>query len=79
MTRKATLKEKLYPEVYRLAHSIAEYSPAAVQTIKKLLHRGSDDDYRYEDVLTPHLLTTEDLKEGSRAFMEKRKAVFKGR
>jgi len=72
-------QEELYPAVYGLAHKIAEYSPVAIRTIKKLLHRGSDDDYRYEDVLTPHLLTMEDLKEGSRAFVEKRKAIFKGK
>jgi len=71
--------ENLYTEVYGLAKRIAEYSPLAIQTIKKLLHRGCDDDYRYEDVLTPHLLMMEDLKEGSRAFIEKRRPIFKGK
>ena len=76
---KVVSPEELHSEVYGLANRIAEYSPLAIQTIKKLLHRGSDDDYRYEDVLTPHLLAMEDLKEGARAFSEKRKPVFKGR
>jgi 1,4-dihydroxy-2-naphthoyl-CoA synthase len=51
----------------------------AVRTIKKMLHRGCDDDYRWEDLLSPGLLLMEDLKEGRRAFLEKRKPDFKGK
>jgi hypothetical protein len=44
-----------------------------------MLHRGMDDDYRWEDLLSPGLLLMEDLKEGQRAFVEGRKPEFKGR
>ncbi|UCG82378.1 MAG: enoyl-CoA hydratase/isomerase family protein [Dehalococcoidia bacterium] len=72
-------QDKLMPEVEALARSIASYPIVAVRTIKRMLHRGSDDDYRWEDLLSPGLLLMEDLKEGRKAFKEKRKPKFKGR
>jgi len=71
--------DKLHDEVEALAQSIAEYPVVAVRTIKRMLHRDCDDDYRWEDLLSPGLLLMEDLKEGKRAFLEKRKPRFKGR
>jgi hypothetical protein len=62
-----------------LARTIAGYPVISVRTIKEMLHRGCDDDYRREDVLTPGLLVMDDLKEGRRAFKEKRPPRFKGR
>jgi enoyl-CoA hydratase len=70
---------KLYAEVESLAQTIAQHPVLAVRTIKKMLHRGHDDDYRWEDLLSPGLLLMEDLKEGRRAFLEKRKPKFRGR
>lgn len=70
---------KLYAEVESLAQTIARHPVLAVRAIKKMLHRGHDDDYRWEDLLTPGLLLMEDLKEGRRAFLEKRKPRFRGR
>jgi enoyl-CoA hydratase len=72
-------QDKLYAEAEALAQSIAEYPVLAVHAIKRMLHRGCDDDYRWEDLLSPGLLLMEDLKEGRRAFLEKRKPRFKGR
>ncbi len=71
--------DKLHAEVEALAQSIAQYPVLAVRAIKRMLHRGCDDDYRWEDLLSPGLLLMEDLKEGRRAFLEKRKPRFKGR
>lgn len=71
--------DKLYAEVESLAQSIAQYPVLAVRAIKRMLHRGCDDDYRWEDLLSPGLLLMDDLKEGRRAFLEKRKPRFKGR
>jgi len=71
--------DRLRPEVEALARSIASYPVVAVRTIKRMLHRGNDDDYRWEDLLSPGLLLMEDLREGRKAFKEKRKPKFKGR
>jgi enoyl-CoA hydratase/carnithine racemase len=70
---------RLMPEAEKLAWTIAQYPVLGVQTIKKMLHRGYDDDYKWEDLLTPGLLLMEDVREGRRAFKEKRKPRFKGR
>jgi enoyl-CoA hydratase/carnithine racemase len=71
--------DELYAEVESLAQSMAQYPVLAVRAIKRMLHRGCDDDYRWEDLLSPGLLLMEDVKEGRRAFLEKRKPHFKGR
>jgi len=71
--------DRLYAEVENLAQTIAQYPVLAVRAIKRMLHRGCDDDYRWEDLLSPGLLMMEDLKEGRRAFLEKRKPHYEGR
>jgi enoyl-CoA hydratase/carnithine racemase len=71
--------DELYAEVESLAQSIAQYPILSVRAIKRMLHRGCDDDYRWEDLLSPGLLLMEDLKEGRRAFLDKRKPHFKGK
>lgn len=71
--------EKLSSEIESLAQNIAQLPPLGVRTIKKMLHRGSDDDYRWEDLLSPGLLLMQDLKEGRRAFSDKRKPTFRGK
>lgn len=70
--------EQLLTEAEAIAQSIASYPSLSVRTIKRMLHRGYDDDYRWEDLLTPGLLLMEDMKEGRQAFKEKRKPEFKG-
>ncbi|MBK6451071.1 MAG: enoyl-CoA hydratase/isomerase family protein [Proteobacteria bacterium] len=62
-----------------IAEKIAAHPPLSIRVIRRMLHRGMDDDYRWEDLLSPGLLLMEDLKEGQRAFVEGRKPEFKGR
>lgn len=62
-----------------IAERIAANPPLSIRVIRRMLHRGMDDDYRWEDLLSPGLLLMEDLKEGRRAFVEGRKPQFKGR
>ena len=79
IVEKVVPQDRLRAEVQALAQTIAEYPPLAVRTIKKMLHRGCDDDYRWEDLVSPGLLMMEDVREGRRAFFEKRKPRFKGK
>lgn len=62
-----------------IAEGIAANPPLSVRVIRRMLHRGMDDDYRWEDLLSPGLLLMEDLKEGRRAFVDGRKPQFKGK
>ena len=66
-----------------LARDIAAKSPLAVRQIKRTLNAIEEmpvrDAYRYEQTVTVELSHTEDAKEAQRAFIEKRKPVFKGR
>jgi len=71
--------DQVLAEAEKVANRIASFPPITVQTIRRMLHRGMDDDYRWEDLLSPPLLLMQDLKEGQRAFIEKRKPKFTGR
>ena len=74
--------DQLMPEALALANQIAENAPLAVQYFKELAYRGQNMSVQDISSLTYHmydqLLTTEDSKEGPRAFAEKRKPQWKG-
>lgn len=65
------------------ARELAAMAPLAVRAIKELAVRGQymelNESLRMEHMMQDKLLTTEDGKEGSRAFVEKRKANYQGR
>lgn len=74
---------QLMEEALSLAEQIAENAPLAVQCFKELAYRGLNMSTQDISSLTYHmydqLLTTEDSKEGPRAFAEKRKPRWQGR
>ncbi len=72
-------QDQVMAEAERIANKIASFPPLSVRVNRRMLHRGMDDDYRWEDLLSPGLLLMQDLKEGQRAFMERRKPKFTGR
>ena len=74
---------ELMEEALGLAQQIAENAPLAVQYFKELAYRGLNMSTQDISALTYHmydrLLTTEDSKEGPRAFAEKRRPCWQGR
>jgi enoyl-CoA hydratase len=76
-------REKLMDEAMQIAREIASKSPIAVKEIKRAFNVVEEmptrDGYRYEQTITVDLSHTEDAQEAQRAFVEKRKPVFKGR
>ncbi|HET9369819.1 MAG TPA: enoyl-CoA hydratase-related protein [Vicinamibacterales bacterium] len=70
-------------EARALAHTLASKPPIAVRYILEAVGSGLemsfDDAQDYEATLFGLVSTTEDMREGTRAFLEKRKPEFKGR
>jgi len=75
--------EELMETAMGLAREIASKSPVAIKLAKHALNQIEEmslrDGYRFEQSMTGQLGQTEDSKEAMRAFVEKRKPVFKGR
>lgn len=73
----------LLVEARKLAAALAAKAPLAVRYILEMVHHGADmslaDAQHLETVLFGLVASSEDMKEGTRAFLEKRKAGWKGR
>jgi enoyl-CoA hydratase len=73
----------LMTEARGVAQSLASKAPVAVRYILDAVASGLEMRFTeaedYEATLFGLLSTTEDMREGTRAFLEKRKADFKGR
>ena len=76
-------REKLMDEAMAIAREVAAKSPVAVREVKRAFNvieeMPTRDGYRFEQTVTVALSHTEDAKEAQRAFVEKRKPVFKGK
>ena len=74
---------QLMEEARTLARSLASKAPVAVRYILEAVAGGLDmslaDGQDYEATLFGLVATTEDMREGTRAFLEKRKPTFQGR
>jgi enoyl-CoA hydratase/carnithine racemase len=74
---------ELLARAVALAEQMAANAPVAVRSAKAAIHRGLElplqDGLRLEQDLAAFLYTTEDAKEGPRAFLEKRAPVWQGR
>jgi enoyl-CoA hydratase len=75
--------EKLIEEVEKLAGKIASKSSVQTHFIKELVNKGVDIDLNTANALEisyfSSSFSTHDQKEGMKAFLEKRKADFKGK
>lgn len=73
---------ELMPTAKALAQRICENGPLAVRAVKEAAYRGLDkslsDGLQLEQDILDRLAETEDLKEGPRAFAEKRKPIYRG-
>ena len=74
---------ELLPTAYAIARKIAANAPLAVQAAKELAIRSRDMDLgtglRMEQIANRMLWESEDIKEGTAAFAEKRQPRFQGR
>ncbi len=73
-------KDQLLSTALELAERIAAQAPAAMQLYKRTVNRHcGGEDLIFAVEACDYLFATEDQKEGRNAFLEKRRAVFKGR
>ncbi|MDY6854974.1 MAG: enoyl-CoA hydratase [Thermodesulfobacteriota bacterium] len=82
MVNKTVRHEELEKITYELASRIAKKAPIALGMIKDIMYKGLNmnlaDELDLEADAQSICLKTEDHREGVRAFLEKRKPVFKG-
>jgi len=75
--------DELIPECQRWAAELAERPPLSLRMLKNCVNMGMQmsllDAIDYEAKCSAILVNTEDRVEGMRAFVEKRKPLFKGR
>jgi enoyl-CoA hydratase/3-hydroxyacyl-CoA dehydrogenase len=83
LVNKVVPADRLLAEAKALANKIAEKGPVAIAQAKGVLNRaldlGVDEGLDLETESVTICFSTEDQKEGMRAFLEKRKPAFKGR
>jgi enoyl-CoA hydratase len=82
LVSKVVPRQKLQQEAGELAKKIISRAPIAVRYAKEAVNKGMDmtlaQGLRLEADLSFLMQTTKDRAEGMKAFLEKRKATFKG-
>ena len=83
LVNKVVPTESLMDETKKIASKLAEKPPLALRITKAVINAGRDVDLasslKYEAQGFCILFSTEDSKEGLKAFLEKRKPIFKGK
>ena len=81
LINKVVPHEELMPTAMAYAEKICSNGPLAVQAIKESVLRGLalDAAYSIERLFSMQIFDTQDAKEGPKAFMENRKAEWKGK
>jgi enoyl-CoA hydratase len=83
LVNKVVAAAELIPEARRWAAELAERPPLSLKALKYCVNLGMQMDLasavEYEAKQAALLFKTEDVVEGMRAFVEKRKPVFRGR
>jgi enoyl-CoA hydratase len=76
-------REELMPAALALAQELGSKAPVAARAILEAVHKGLQmplaEAQAYEATLFGLVATTEDMQEGTRAFLEKRTPAFRGR
>ena len=82
LVQKVVPQERLLEEAKRIANAIAGKAPLAIEGTKRAINSGAhlsiDDALELETVEFGNLVITNDFKEGTRAFLEKRKPNWTG-
>jgi len=83
LVQKVVPLAELMNEAKRIASVIASKAPLAISACKRVINNGAhlsiDDALELEALEFGTLVDTEDIKEGTSAFLEKRKPVWKGK
>lgn len=83
LVNRLTSDDDLLVEAESLANEIAQLAPLAIRACLKAVTQGIDlplsDGLALEAELFARLFATEDMREGTRAFLEKRRPAFNGR
>ena len=83
LVNRVTPAADLLAEARKLAHQLARQAPVAVRYILDAVRNGATmplaEACRYEATLFGLVASTDDMREGTAAFLEKRKPEFKGK
>jgi len=83
LANKLTKKEELIPTCEKILNTIASKAPIAVKLTLEAVQSGMEmtlaEGLNFEANLFGLVFSTDDMKEGTKAFIEKRKANFQGR
>lgn len=83
LINKIVSADKVEREAFNLAEKISELAPLAIRACLKAVNQGFEmdleDGLKLETELFAGIFATEDMREGTRAFLEKRPPVFQGK